>query len=127
MGFLLPEAELTPDLWSFVYIESADRKMVRVIAGWRGGYLGGDEWRFSTPLQSISETEEGYLAWTESGSSYYLRKSGQDCSSSLVEAVYNKYKRVADENDVVFRRAKYDEIAGSVVAVHPLTEPTKRC
>lgn len=61
-----------PDKWVVVYHPEHD--VHTILAGWGGGYLHGDSWRRSTPLQYVVEHDEYYEVHNESGSVYECNK-----------------------------------------------------
>lgn len=65
-----------PDRWVLVRFASAEKpKTYRVHAGWASSYLTGPEWRASSPIHSITVTEDQFVIRGDSGSTYYCRKS----------------------------------------------------
>ena len=82
------ERGITPDCW--VVIEF-DKKWQKVVAGWGGSYLYGDSWRISSPIVEFTSDDTSYLATTESGSTYILKKTRQGLRMSNA-GVYNQLK-----------------------------------
>ena len=67
--------EYYPDNWVLVEFIKDNIATRKVLAGWHGGYLNGDEWRLSSGVTKIVETETGYEIHNESGSIYYCNKN----------------------------------------------------
>jgi len=62
-----------PDKWCLVCVED---ELVKVMATWSGGYLGGDSWKLNSGIERVEETEDSFLITGYSGSVYECRKSG---------------------------------------------------
>jgi len=77
----------TPDRWEIVRIEHEGKTHERVFATWRGGYLVGDSWRFSSGITKIVEHDTYYEVHNQSGSIYQCKK-GKQGMSAYTEAVY---------------------------------------
>jgi hypothetical protein len=58
-----------PDNWVVVKI-SGDDPHYRVLAGWSGGYLGGDTFRMNSGITEVEETKDHYYFSDSSGSTY---------------------------------------------------------
>ena len=62
----------TPDNWIIFYTKELD--LYKILAGWSGGYLGGDAWRINSGIVSIEEKGDHYLIYGNSGSCYKCYK-----------------------------------------------------
>lgn len=60
----------TPDAW--VLIQTPEG--VKVLAGWRGGYLDGDQWRLSSGVTQVQDADNHWIMTNHSGSVYRCGK-----------------------------------------------------
>lgn len=60
----------TPEYW--VLIKTPD--CYKILAGWKGGYLHGDEWRLSSGVTEVKDIDDQWLITNHSGSQYYCAK-----------------------------------------------------
>ena len=66
--------EYTPDSWVIIEIKSEAKPFYKVLAGWSGGYGGGDSWRMNSGIKSFTEDDEYYYFKGLSGSVYKCYK-----------------------------------------------------
>ena len=78
----------TPDAW--VLIKTPD--CVKVLAGWKGGYLNGDEWRLSSGVTKIEDADNCWKMTNHSGSIYYCVKH----LSGVMSIMADTYKTLTD-------------------------------
>jgi len=64
----------TPDRWVVIEITAGSTKITKILSGWYGGYLGSDEWRLSSEIESVVEHDDRFEFLNTSGSSYICRK-----------------------------------------------------
>lgn len=64
----------TPDAWAILKFASEDDVVCKVFAGWYGGYTGGDYWKLSSGITSMTEYEDRYEFMNVSGSLYVCYK-----------------------------------------------------
>lgn len=82
----------TPDAW--VLIKTPD--CVKVLAGWKGGYLNGDEWRLSSGVTKIEDIDNVWKITNHSGSIYYCVKR----LSGVIFIMRSVYKELIDNGCV---------------------------
>jgi hypothetical protein len=63
-------SEYKPDRWVIVRTHNDKKPFCKVLAGWYGGYLDGDSWRMSSPIESIEQNGDFYEISNSSGSKY---------------------------------------------------------
>ena len=87
-------SEYRPDSWVIVKVYEAktNNTIYRILGSWYGGYLGSDSWRLSSPIVKITDDEEVFIVWNESGSVYYLRK-GCVRMSGFTSRVYVNFQQ----------------------------------
>jgi len=62
----------TPDRWVIIHVTPGEGdSSYHILSGWSGGYLDGDEWRFSTKIENAEQNEDYYIFKTQSGSEYH--------------------------------------------------------
>lgn len=82
----------SPDAW--VLIRTPD--CVKVLAGWRGGYLVGSEWRLSSGVIKIVDDSKTYQIFNHSGSIYYCVKHQE----GVIPIMYDMHKTLTDNGCV---------------------------
>ena len=68
-----------PGKWCLVRI---DNDLIKVMATWSGGYLGGDSWKMNSGIEKVKSTEDFFLITGCSGSVYECRKIAYGISAS---------------------------------------------
>ena len=77
-----------PDKWAIVTLTLKDGDvMKKVLGSWGGGYLDGDSWRFSSPIDKIVYQEDHYEIQTQSGSSYLCSHGSSGMNMVAAEVV----------------------------------------
>jgi hypothetical protein len=84
----------TPDNWKIICIQPDN--LLKVLAGWSGGYLEGDSWRMNSGITEITEDEVFYYAHGHSGSVYKLHKGGERFSM----VTYGIFERMKNDDTV---------------------------
>ena len=90
-------SEYYPDNWVLVEFIKDNIATRKVLAGWHGGYLGSDEWRLSSGVTKIVETETGYEIHNESGSIYYCNKRNMRLSG-VTGPILNRWLSEAEKS-----------------------------
>jgi len=91
LGLFYPEQGITPNSWVVIEVNHEGKQFQKILSGWSGGYLHGDNWRLSSPIKEINIDSEWITATTESGSTYRLLKESQGLRMSNA-GVYNQLK-----------------------------------
>lgn len=91
LGLFYPEQGITPNSWVVIEVNHEGKQFQKILSGWSGGYLHGDNWRLSSPIKEINIDSEWITATTESGSTYCLLKESQGLRMSNA-GVYNQLK-----------------------------------
>ena len=83
--------EYSPDDWVIlkVWFATQDRAFtqLRVLGGWRGGYLDGDAWRINSGIQAIDADDLEYRFLGRSGSVYLCRRGGYRMSRIMASGL----------------------------------------
>jgi hypothetical protein len=94
----------TPDKWVIVRITSKEHPQIdKILGSWYGGYAGSDEWRFSSGITKIEDTEHFYIIHNHSGSQYFCRK-GCEGMSAYTEIVANNLATQLEEGGLGMMR-----------------------
>ena len=64
----------SPDTWVILKITSPTETYYKVLAGWFGGYLNGDNWRVNSGITKIVNHKTHYNIYGNSGSIYTCPK-----------------------------------------------------
>lgn len=78
---------IIPDRWTIVTLNG---EITKVLSGWYGNYLEGDEWRLSSSIVEIKDCGSYWAVLTASGSQYELIKK-QEGTSSLMMSVMSEW------------------------------------
>ncbi len=92
-------SKYTPDTWVIIRIKVGDSKpLFKVVGGWHGNYLEGNNWRINSGITNISYNKDtnNYNIEGSSGSNYIVHKSAERVS----EATRSILSRVLSENMV---------------------------
>lgn len=93
---LPPEEGIEPDMWVVLEISKDDKSVKRILSGWRGGYLDGDSWRFSSKIVNEESDNTHYTFTTNSGSVYRCRASAEGLST-LTSGMYSVFTNQFEE------------------------------
>ena len=64
-----------PDRWVILRLDDGKKVVRKILSGWQGGYLYGDEWRLSSAIVGQENVDDRNIkATTQSGSSYILHR-----------------------------------------------------
>ena len=89
-----------PDRWVIVEVNSPEHGKIRkVLASWYGGYAVSDEWRLSSGITQIVESDMYYLVKNESGSLYTCYKNRKGMSA-YASSVFENYKKKLEESNM---------------------------
>lgn len=91
-----------PDSWVLLDLGNG---LVKVLAGWSGGYLDGDSWKINSGITKVDEHKDHYLIMGVSESIYKCRKGSYGLRMSIAmiyNQIKNKYPQVKliDEDEV---------------------------
>jgi len=89
-----------PDVWVIVELSGTKVKdrYYRVLAGWYGGYTGGDSWKMSSGITKIIDKDKFWEIHNESGSIYNCYKDIERFSGQT-RNIYQSYQK--DNTDEV--------------------------
>ena len=89
-----------PDRWVVVEVNDIESKTTvrKVLAGWYGGYGGGDSYQLSSAIQRVDDLGDRYEFHNHSGSVYICHKNSYGMSNYMAET-YNTYKALMAENN----------------------------
>jgi hypothetical protein len=89
--------QYAPDRWVLVKINHDEGIITKVLASWFGGYTGSDEWRLSSGVESIEESDTHYVIRNQSGSEYTCYKNSEGFSA-LSRGVFARFNKAVDES-----------------------------
>ena len=95
--------EYTPDNWVVLKIKEGKGTFpfYKVLAGWSGGYLGGDSWRMNSGITLVFDREDEIHFHGESGSLYRCHKEGYGLRMNNA-GVYNQLREQQQFKGQVF-------------------------
>uniref|UniRef100_A0A2A3K0S1 Uncharacterized protein n=1 Tax=Alloyangia mangrovi TaxID=1779329 RepID=A0A2A3K0S1_9RHOB len=82
-----------PDAWVVLrlvvrYGSSAPSNELRVLAGWRGGFLTADCWRMNSGIDGVAFVDGSYLITSKSGSVYRCGLDDYGVSPIMVDGLH---------------------------------------
>lgn len=87
-----------PERWVVVKVTNrGEEPFEKVLAGWYGGYLGSDEWRFSSLIETVVDNGDHYEFHNLSGSTYICFKEGGYGMNMLMQSIFDHYKAGIEE------------------------------
>lgn len=92
--------DYTPDAW--VLMKTLDS--VKILAGWRGGYLNGDKWRLSSGVCNIEDKNTYWLITNHSGSIYCCFKQLE----GMISIMAGMYETLTANDCTEIKIADYD-------------------
>lgn len=91
----------TPDRWKVLRFTSPKYGQIdKVLAGWKGGYMGADWWKLNSGNESMEEFEDRYEFKGYSGSTYVCFKH-REGFTLLSETVFNRFKKEVTESTTI--------------------------
>lgn len=113
----------TPDNWVVIEVKTTGGFLYKILSGWRGGYVGADEWRVSSGIVDVVDKNDHYEVLNQSGSVYrcyknreglrtltasILNKLNEDKTFPVVEVVeISKCKEKKNQQDKIVKGEKY--------------------
>lgn len=101
----------TPDNWVILKLPTL-KDEYKVLAGWSGGYLEGDMWRFNSGISKIDEKEDYYNIHGYSGSVYKCYKCSETIRMNIqgmLSSLLNAGCELVDIKDILPFREKEKE------------------
>jgi hypothetical protein len=86
----------TPDRWEVLKLTRGGDVTYKVLAGWYGGYLGGDSWQLNSGIVKVLDTGDAYEFHGHSGSVYTCHKVSKGMSG-LMQSIFNRMEAQASE------------------------------
>lgn len=89
-----------PDKWVVLRIAYKDKVVDKVLAGWQGGYLGGDAWQLNSGIVKVVEHNDRFEFHGYSGSLYvcYMPLYG---FSGLMHSVFNRWQEAGLKMEIL--------------------------
>lgn len=86
-------SEYYPDRWCIVKIITPTQTTIyKVLAAFRGGYLGADSWQINSGIASIEQDEYGFHYHGDSGSVYHCHHHAYG-TTMLSQSIYDDYAK----------------------------------
>ena len=89
----------TPDVWVIVELHGSkveNGSYHRILAGWFGGYLGGDSWQVNSGITKIVDCDTFWEIHGVSGSIYNCHKTVERLNG-MTSSIYNKWCKDSNE------------------------------
>lgn len=96
-------SEYNPDCWVIIKlsgIDVQDGPLYKVLAGWYGGYTGGDSWKINSGITKITTVGDVYEVEGYSGSTYMCHKNVERMSG-YTASILKDFVNQIGEKDVV--------------------------
>ena len=104
-----PEQNITPDRWVVVEITHDDKTFRKILSGWNGGYLDGDNWRLSSSIVEETEMKHHIEFATDSGSTYKCLRSGEGMTADTSNWLSNFQEQAKDRDNVTAKLLCYGD------------------
>lgn len=83
--------EYNPEAWVVLKFVTPTYTIYKVLAGWYGGYTGGDYWKLNSGITKVEVDGDYYLFHGYSGSVYKCHKEAYRLSS-LMTSTYDSFQ-----------------------------------
>jgi hypothetical protein len=91
----------TPDNWVIIKIKAPAGALYKILAGWSGGYLGGNTWQLNSGITEVKE-EGNYILFTGiSGNIYKCHKHTERLRSNIENILTTLQKTNPDLIEVI--------------------------
>ncbi len=89
-----------PDNWVIIKIKGDDPHY-RVLAGWSGGYLGGDSWKLNSGITEVEKDDDWFLFHGSSGSVYRCHKEAYCLRNNNVHVWFKLQQEYGDTIEIM--------------------------
>lgn len=89
-----------PDNWVIIALTTPTDHIKKVLAGWHGGYLNGDEWRLSSGITKVTDKDTYWEIENESGSVYHCHKEAERLSGMTGSILGSYQQQAQDRGDI---------------------------
>lgn len=87
------ENDYYPDNWVVLKIDTKDAPVLyKVLAGWSGGYTGGNSWRMNSGITRVEDAGYWWKFYGHSGSCYVCNKETNFLKMNNA-GIYNRLKK----------------------------------
>jgi len=88
----------TPDVWVIIKVTpTGEAPIYRVLAGWYGGYMGGDAWQINSGIVSYTKTKTFFDFHGASGSVYRCFPHSEKLSG-LTQSILTRFTNQMQES-----------------------------
>lgn len=106
----------TPDYWVILEFSTPSETAYKVFAGWRGDYLGGEQWQLSSGITGADLEDETFTCHNVSGSKYVCKTSNYGMKLSMMTSMFRGWQRLlSDQPDTHIRQLTQDEFTNGVL------------
>ena len=103
--------EYHPDVWVIVKLSSEEYgEVYKVLAGWYGGYLGGDSWKLNSGIESVTEESEDVISFKGFSGSVYLCHKQTERFSGLTRSCYDHMVETAKNVGASIELVEYKDL-----------------
>lgn len=85
-----------PSSWVILNVSTPTESRFKILAGWYGGYTGGDSWKLSSDIVSFSNRGDMAEIITTTGSVYVCAKVNERMSG-YTASMYASWKKQLEE------------------------------
>lgn len=104
-------SEYTPDRWVVVEMVSEKETILKVFAGWYGGFTGSDSWQLNSGIAKVRQKDQVFEFDGYSGSIYYCHKNSYGMSGYMASVLSGWQKKFAERPDIKIRVLDLEEVA----------------
>ena len=103
--------EYNPDVWVIVKLSSAEYGVIhKVLAGWYGGYLGGDSWQLDSGIESVVEMSDDIIEFKGFSGSSYMCHKGTERFSGMTRSIYDLMVENAAKDGASIELVEYKDL-----------------
>jgi hypothetical protein len=103
--------EYHPDVWIILKMSSEEYgDIYKILAGWYGGYLGGDSWQLNSGIESVTEESDDVIAFKGFSGSVYLCHKQTERFSGLTQSIYAHMVETATKGGASVEVIEYKDL-----------------
>lgn len=103
-----------PSYWTIIKcdpIKEGETGVDKLLCGFYGGYLDGDEWRMSSGITKVTEIGDHYFVENKSGSIYKCHKRNEGLGT-MTTPIYNRLVEVYQDKVSIIKIQDYSLLNG---------------
>lgn len=91
-------SDYTPEVWVMLEIKTPEVTLYKILAGWYGGFAGGDSWKLNSGCKSVEVDGDFFLFHGHSGSVYRCHKEAYR-TSGMTASILDSFQYQASQSE----------------------------